>query len=199
MRQIALQKTVCSVFLFALALFISGCAVRPQEATMITGTFTTFKPNIIDRVLIERQLAGHVFPLPAAMIYLREDGTSVMGFCDDQVNEAGRYVFQKDSVHFYERYNLEEKASVANRTMYFDRKDTLLYFTRPDPYHSTPKRPNGIIPLKRNHQYAHVGFLRGQEMSLDSLLRYYQQHSVEEQRKWTDSVWHAKHPNENKR
>ena len=162
----------------------------------VTGTFTTFKPGILDRILIEKQLAGHVFPLPAAMIYLRQDDTYVMGFCDDQIAEAGRYIFQKDSIRFYDRHNLDERVQVPDRTMYFDSKDTLLYFTRPDPYRKLPKMPNGIIPLKKNHQYAHAGVLRGQDMCLDSLLRYYQKWPVSDQIKWADSAWDAKHPDE---
>lgn len=178
---------------FVLPIFLSGCTPKPPKITTITGVFTTFKPRIIDRIIIEKELAGYVFPLPAAMVYLRKDGTYVMGFCDNQVNEAGRFKFLENSVWFYDRYNLEEKRKVADRTMCFDRRDSLLYFTRPDPYHNSPIRPNGIIPLKRNHRYAHMGFLRGQEMSLDSLLHYYQQWPIGEQNKWSDSVWHAKY------
>lgn len=177
-------------YCIALSLVCCSC-LSQQKHTAISGTYTTCKPGILEQVRIERRFGGPIYPLPAALIYFRSDRTYVMGFCDNQVRETGRYAYKGDSVRLYERYNLEEKTNVQERTMYFDSEDGLLYFITPDPKSTHKKRPYKVLPLKKDHHYAHVGFLRGQEMGFDSLRQYYQQRPVADQNSWTDSVLNA--------
>jgi len=189
------QKSVYNmkvwIYCFVLLFICSSCSSRQKDISL-SGIFMTYKPGILEQVRIERRFRGHIYPLPATMIYLRSDSTYVMGFCDNQVREAGRYSYRGDSVRLYDRYNLEENAKIEARTIYYDSKQGLLYFTKPDPNSTMKRLADKIVPLKKNHQYAHIGFLRGQDMSLDSLMRYYKQESVEYQNNWTDSVLKAR-------
>ncbi|XZF15952.1 hypothetical protein ACTHGU_07430 [Chitinophagaceae bacterium MMS25-I14] len=178
------------IYCFALS-FICGSCSSKQNNIPIVGIYTTYKPGILEQVRLERRFGGHIFPLPAAMIYLRSDSTYVMGFCDNQVREAGRYFCSGDSIQLYERYSLDEKVKIEHRTMAYDSKNGMVYFTKPDTSSAIKRLSNRIIPLKKDYDYAHVGFLRGQNMSLDSLIHYYQQRTVEEQSAWTDSVLKA--------
>ena len=178
------------VFFFYLLLW---CACREREMTARSGTsypgiYTTCKLNIMDRVKVEMDLQGRVFRAPVAMLYLREDNTYVMGFCDNQVREAGRYFCAGDTIYLYDRCNIEEQADLPALKVLLNVDNEIIYFTRQQYDQQAENMYTQIIPLKKNLDYAHVGFLRGQDLSYDSLVRYYRQRSVEEQNLWTDSV-----------
>lgn len=179
---------------FILAISLCACSAKSKKLAITFniegGIFRTYKPGIIDRVRIENRLSGHIFPLPVTMIYFRKDGVYVMGFCDNQVYETGRYLQLNDSIRLFDRHIIEDKTKVVgDQTMFFDSNDTVFYYTMVDQEIKSKRHPNKLIPLKKDCAYAHYGFLRGQEISLDSLLNYYQLHSVDEQNKWSDSVY----------
>src|SRR5690606_22489055 len=139
----------------------------------ITGIYTDFQPGVLEQVKIENKLKGKIFPLPVSMIYLRKDSTYVMGFCDNQVREAGRFSVNDDSLFLFDRYHLVNKEYLPNKAMLYDFSENIVYFTRVDSATVYKWFPNRIIPLKKDWMYAHYGFLRGQEMCLDSLVKHY--------------------------
>ncbi|MBL7705954.1 MAG: hypothetical protein JNM21_10470 [Taibaiella sp.] len=171
------------------SILVSSCATSTiKNGNSILGIYTNYEPSIIDQVLIEKSLHGHVFPLPVSLIYLRSDSTYVMGYCDNQIRETGRFSVFKDSVLLYDRFHLVKKEIISERMMYYNVHDKILYYTSFDTNSKYKKYPNAIIPLKKDWDYAHYGFLRGQEMSMDSILQYYKQESVAFQQAWSDSV-----------
>lgn len=170
-----------------LILFFFGCVSDKKATTEVAGVYTTYKPNYIEQVFIERRYNAGVYPLPAVMMYLRADGTYVFGFCDNQISEAGKYSLTGDSILLHDRYNLDERMEAKSLYVYSEKKKDLLYvITREE--NLDGKTTSRIIPLKRNNTSVHLGFLRGQDMELDSLIHFYKQRSVEEQNVWTDSV-----------
>ena len=188
MLAISEQESVCKktvALCVILCCILISCRSRPVTFPL-NGIYTTYKPSIIQRVILERKIQGSIYPLPVAMLYLRPDNIYVMGFCDNQVREAGRYTAREDSILLYDRHQLITGTKLPDNSIFIDRKNQIVYFTRPGKKSQTNIK--GIIPLKRNNKYAHYGFLRGQDMSFDSLLYHYEQRSIEEQNKWSDSV-----------
>jgi hypothetical protein len=175
-------------YLIIFVALFSCSSKLPKDDSSILGIYTDFQPNIIDQLKIEHKLKGEIFPLPVSMIYLRADSTYVMGFCDIQVREAGRFSIVRDSLVLYDRFHLVKRERLPRQAMLYDFEDKILYFTRVDTASIYKKSPFRIIPLKKDWVYAHYGFLRGQEMSLDSLVNYYEQKSIEFQGVWSDSV-----------
>ncbi len=176
---------------FLCLLLLCACSERQTTAQVDAsnaGIYTTCKLNIIDRVKVEIDLNGRISRTPVAMLYLREDSTYVMGFCDNQVREVGRYSSAKDTIYLYNRCNIEERTDLPSMKILSDLGNEIIYFTRLNYDRQSEKMYTQIIPLEKNLDYAHVGFLRGQELSYDSLIYYYRQQSVEEQNLWTDSV-----------
>lgn len=176
------------VYLFAILYLLIGCASNREknyQPQPITGVFTTYKPNHVERVIIQKNTKAEVFPLPATMLYLRKDGTYVFGFCDNQISQAGKYKVAGDSILLYDRYALDSRLDTAATYIYYNKKYNVLCFMR---HQKNGEEVNKVIPMKKNHKHAHVGFLREQEMSYDSIISYYQRHSVDEQIQWTDSV-----------
>lgn len=171
---------------FSILFLFCGC-ISKKTNQPVWGVFTTYKPSYIDQVFIERNYGARVYPLPAVMFFLRKNDTYVFGFCDNQISEAGRYAVKGNSILFYDRFVLDKRMDVDSIYVYHEKKSDLLYIIahRTD---SNGKASKKVIPLKRNNNSAHLGFLRGQEMELDSIIHFYKQHSVDEQNKWTDSV-----------
>jgi len=173
---------------------VLGCNSQTKkiDENSVLGIYTNFKPNTMDQVLIEKSLRGHVFPLPVSLIYLRADSTYVMGYCDNQIREAGRFSLLNDSLKLYDRFHLVRRVLMPERNMYYNAKEKMIYYTNADTNSRYKNYPNSIIPLKKDWDYAHYGFLRGQEMGLDSILAYYKQETVAFQQAWSDSVKHSR-------
>lgn len=173
---------------FAILLLI-GCTSDKRSPTppIAPGVFTTYKPGHMERVLLERKYSASVFPLPAAMLYFRQDGTYVFGFCDNQISQAGKFKVSGDSILLFDKYQVDNRMEATPGYIYYNKKEDLVLIvtTRKE---LDGKEGNRIIPLKRNQKYAHIGFLRGMDMDLTEIINDYQQHSVDQQNAWTDSV-----------
>jgi hypothetical protein len=161
----------------------------------------TYKPNYIDQVFIEKRFKGKINPLPAVMLYLRTNGTYVFGFCDNQISEAGRYKTEGDSILLYDRYDAERSRTKSPVYIYCEKKNDILYLISSIPTNDTErffhklvmgKSLHQIIPVMKDHKWAHLGFLRGQDMALDSIVRYYKCRTIQEQDVWVDSVLASK-------
>lgn len=170
----------------------SGRNLTPPDKN-ITGVYVNIRPNPIEQVRIEMKMHARMFPLPVTMLYLRADSTYILGYCDNQVKEVGRYRLIRDSVCLYDRFDLFERNSVASGNMLYEASKEEIYFLGTNKYYKQQgeKIKPKVIPFKKNAKYAHSGFLRGQEMSKDSLIHHYELRSVDEQIAWTDSVVNA--------
>lgn len=179
------------LFVLSIVLFSSCFSKVRTHSSDIAGVYATYKPTYIEQVFIERSYKGRIYPLPALMVYLRPDNTYVLGFCDNQISEAGKYRVSNDSITLYERYIVELKEYLQPINLYMGDKDSLLYLVIPKG-ENLAKKSAKVVPLKRDIFFAHAGFMRGQELPLDSIINNYELRSVEEQNRWTDSVWQSR-------
>ncbi len=62
------------------------------------------------------------------------------------------------------------------------------YAEEPDPL---KRYEEGVIPMRKHGGDGHIGFLRGEEVSYDSLLNHYVQMPLAFQQQWSDSVYRA--------
>lgn len=166
---------------------ILSCYGKKENTTHHEGIYTTYIPNIIDRVKLEIHFHGRMTATPLVMLYLRKDFTYVWGGCDNQVAETGRYKISNDTIILYERYNTIIQEAIAHTDYLIHRKE-MLYAFQPSEDKVSHRSYNEIIPLKRNWIRAHYGFLRGQDLSYDSLKTNYQMQPLEAQQKWSDST-----------
>ncbi len=115
-----------------------------------------------------------------------------MGYCNCQVAEAGRYSVEGDSILFYDRYHFRKIEAVADEKMAFSYRKKTLYFTRTLEKEEQIRGVTRYVnPLRKDCWESHYGFLRGEEMSLDSLRRFYVFRPIEEQMPWIDSMVEA--------
>lgn len=180
-------------------LLFFGCSSK-RATEELSGIYMTYKPNVIKQVLIEKRFKGSIFPIPAVLMYLRNDGTYVFGFCDNQICEVGKYEVEGDSILLSDRFSVETQRKKTPIYIYIERKNDILYLVTQKPPTDIDRslndmevgKKNEIIPVMKNHKWAHLGFLRGQEMPYDSIVNYYKYQTVEEQDIWADSVLNSK-------
>lgn len=166
---------------------VFSCYGEKDKAAHPEGVYTTYIPNVIDRVKLEIHFHGRMTATPLVMLYLRKDLTYVWGGCDNQVSETGRYKISHDTIVLYDRYNTVSKTAIAQTGYLVSRKE-MLYAFQPSEDKVSNSSYNEIIPLKRNWIKAHYGFLRGQDLPYDSLKTNYEIRSLGEQQQWSDST-----------
>ncbi len=183
-------------------LLLCGCVSKNTDHAVSdstpTGVFSLYIPNYVQQAQIEKIYNGRLHPLPLTMIDLRKDGTYVFGYCDNQISEAGRYIVVGDSIGLFDRHNFDERMEGKPAHLRYDKStDELFFITVSSDSEESKlhrllmgKTPHNIISMNRKGKH-HAGFLRGQEMSYDSLIRYYKSYDWEVQSAWVDSVHNA--------
>lgn len=162
------------LLLVCLTSVLMGGSCRKYNHSTLVGVYTSHLPRNGPLIKFdEMKYDGKMVPMSVYMIYLRADSTFVMGGCDLQIREAGRYSFQKDSIGFENIYSFKEKKYLADKVFFFDSKSASIYYRHPNPDStSCLDYPESIAILELNFRRSHMGFLRNQRMGLDSLLRY---------------------------
>jgi hypothetical protein len=76
----------------------------------------------------ENKHKGKMVPISVYMVYLRSDGSFVMGGCDLQIREAGKYSFDRDSISFYDIYSFKHERTLSDKRFFFDEKSNSIYY-----------------------------------------------------------------------
>jgi hypothetical protein len=182
------QFSLVTVFLFFSAPIINGCSEQKQNE--FAGVYTSRLPRIGPLLeIMERKHKAQIEPMPVRMIYLRTDNSYVLGGCDYQIKEAGKYRITGDSIYFTNRYSLTQKTFLPDGTHYYDQKNKSIYqLEKNDDTGSTARYKDMLTIMELGYAYNHRGFLRDQEMSLDSLLDdHYEIWTLDEQIEWIHS------------
>lgn len=182
---------VFSLLLFALYSLV-GCTTPNGVKPSVVGKYGVYRPHRGEQMALEGTMKAQVYPLSEGMIYLREDNTYVLGYCDYQIRESGQYQVDGDSIFFFDRYDFKEQGHVPDQKMFFSYSKEILYFLKPIlPAMEAYRQPNSkglVMPLKKNYWKSHNGFLRDEAMSLDSIKCCYVPHLLVEQMRWHDSM-----------
>lgn len=175
-----------SATLMILFTILSSC-FQPTVKSYV-GIYTSHLPRIGPLIKIqENKHNGKIVPMSAYMIYLRSDGSFVMGGCDLQVREAGKYSFDRDSISFYDIYSFRHKRMLSDKRFFYDKKTNSIYYRHPNPdLETSTQYPESIAILELDFIRSHMGFLRNQEMSLDSLLTLNKFLPYNEQMDWVE-------------
>lgn len=186
------QFSLVTIFLFFSVPIINGCSEQKQNE--FAGVYTSRLPRIGPLLeIMERKHKAQIEPMQVRMIYLRKDNSYVLGGCDYQVKEAGKYRIRGDSVYFTNRYSLAQKTFLPDRTQYYDQKNKSIYqLEKNEDTGSMSKYKYKLIILELGFVRSHMGFLRDQEMSLDSIMTYYKLWSLEEQMDWLQLEWNRR-------
>lgn len=176
-----------SVFLLVTFQILHGCSA--QNPSEIVGIYTTHVPVAPLIKVKEWKYNAQIEPMIVRMIYLRTDNSYVMGGCDYQIKEAGKYRITGDSIYFTNRYSLPQKTFLPDGTHYYDQKNKSIYqLEKNDDTGSTARYKDMLTIMELGYAYNHRGFLRDQEMSLDSLLDdHYEIWTLDEQIEWIHS------------
>lgn len=173
--------------LFVTVPILLGCS--SQSRNEYAGVYTTHLPASPLIKVKEWKYKAQIEPMIVRMIYLRADNSYVMGGCDYQIKEAGKYRITGDSIYFTNRYSLTQKTFLPDGTHYYDQKNKSIYqLEKNDDTGSTARYKDMLTIMELGYAYNHRGFLRDQEMSLDSLLDdHYEIWTLDEQIEWIHS------------
>lgn len=175
---------------FVIVLFsLISCSSSQEKIGSYTGVYTSHLPRIGPLIRIqEEKHNGKMVPMSAYMVYLRADGAFVMGGCDLQIREAGRYLVEPDSIILTDIYSFRQESKLPDKKFFFDQSSNSIYYRHSNPDSLTYIRyPESIAILELGFIRSHLGFLRNQEMRLDSLLTYNKFLSYDEQMVWVAS------------
>ena len=175
-----------SATLMILFTILSSCLQSTMESRI--GIYTSHMPRIGPLIkFYENKHKGKMVPMSVYMVYLRSDGSFVMGGCDLQIREAGKYSFNRDSISFYDIYSFKHERKLSDKRFFFDEKSNSIYYRHPNPDSNTSKDyPESVAILELGFIRSHMGFLRNQEMSLDSLIKFNKFLPLDSQYVWID-------------
>lgn len=175
-----------SATLMILFTILSSCLQSTMESRI--GIYTSHMPRIGPLIkFYENKHKGKMVPMSVYMVYLRSDGSFVMGGCDLQIREAGKYSFDRDSISFYDIYSFKHERTLSDKRFFFDEKSNSIYYRHPNPDSNTSNDyPESVAILELGFIRSHMGFLRNQEMSLDSLIKFNKFLPLDSQYVWID-------------
>ena len=172
-------------FIF-LTLLCSSFGCRTSSETVF-GKYTTFLPKYVERTVLKYKHNASLAPMWVMMVYLRDDNTFIMGSCDLQIWEAGTFTIEEDTVKFENVYSFKNSSYIKNQAMLYDSKKGYIYYRYPTKDSSqVMEYPEAIAILRKDFKRSHRGFLRNQEMPLDSLIRFNEFLPLDSQYVWID-------------
>jgi len=167
--------------LLSVMLVLSACSSQNKP---VEGVYCTSPKNIFKTFIIEQKtgykIRNGMWVLGAK---LREDGSYILGSCDCQILESGKYLVQNDSIMFYDRLSMKTYEILPKNNFYFDENNSEFYFTYVD-----PDSNHKLVILELNNFEHHLGFFRNQNWSLDSINEFYEYWPLDKQTQWLDSI-----------
>ena len=178
------------LFFSVILLSIASFSCKDRLPSSYIGKYSSHMPRVGPLITFqESKHNGKIVPMWVMMISLRADSTFVMGSCDLQIWEAGDFTLRKDSILLYNIYSFKEDNPIENKTCFFDKKTSSIYYRYPNTHESSSnKYPESIAILELDFLRGHRGFLRNESWSLDSLYKFNTFLPYDEQSQWADSV-----------
>ena len=179
--------------LIYLLIIIHSCNINISKVNIpIPGKYMTYRPDKLKCILLERKHQKDVKDMWVGLLYLRDDGSFVMGACDNQILMAGKYIFEKDSLTLYQIFNFKHSQEVPNKRIPVENDGKTLYYILPNtistPFYKKYRFKERIVIMKRDVKSHHNGFLRNENWSLDSIFSYNEYWTNKKQMIWVDSV-----------
>ena len=176
------------IFILHVLFYVTLCNCSQPKMESRVGIYTSHMPRIGPLIkFYENKHKGKMVPMSVYMVYLRSDGSFVMGGCDLQIREAGKYSFVRDSISLYDIYNFKQQQWLPNKKFFFNKKTNSIYYRHPNPdINTSTDYPISIAILELGFLRSHRGFLRNQEIALDSLVKFNKFLPLDSQYVWID-------------
>jgi hypothetical protein len=156
------------------------------------GKYQTADISYPMRKVLELQHTKDVKSQMIMYLNLKEDRSFVLGSCNNQVWLAGNYLYEDDSLTFLDIYDFKgDSAKNSIRLFVGENGKTIHYLSSYDSSYSYFDRlsySQSITVLRLGDTKYHYGFLRNENMTLDSLKRNNKFLPWEEQKIYVDSV-----------
>lgn len=168
-------------------MLIASCSSYNEDVSPINninGIYCSSPKNGLETYYIERRTGYKIRDgMWVACVILRADSSFLLGSCDYQILEMGNYKIENDSVVFYNRLSMKTRKEIKQESYFYDVANSDIYFT-----YENANEESKLVILGLNDFRHHDGFLRNQDMSLDSIIRHNEYWSLERQLIWLDSI-----------
>ena len=166
----------------------SSSSCHDKKVGLDTGRYLSISINKEYRKVIDCTIDNKAImrASPIMMIYLRADSTYVLGFCDCQISLAGKYRFPSpDTIILFENYSFVEAKEIPDAKLRIYKRKIIF---------STNSSIGNIVSyLELNDTLSkHNGFLRNEEISLDSLIQFNKYWDKKRQLEWLDSIMNSR-------
>ncbi|MBO6516227.1 MAG: hypothetical protein JJ975_06725 [Bacteroidia bacterium] len=160
---------------------------------MKPGKYATGHPGVIEAYRLQHQHRQKFGDMVVVLLYLRDDGTFLLGGCDYQIRMAGQYLFEEDSLTLFNSYDFLKQLDVGPIRLFADLQTQTIHFNQPIKLIDSleTRYSEFVTVLKLNSLNTHLGFLRNEDWPLDSIRQHNRYLSLKHQQAYIDSVLQA--------